>query len=149
MQAAGIHFHVAPVDVDEALELFDEPEVAALQLAMRKAQAAALRWKSSPACVLGADTIVAVRANARWTLLGKPLDGADAQRMLATLSGTRHLVATGVALVRSSDGALRTAVERTWVTMREISQSERDQYVSSGSSNTRRTSAMCAASWAV
>ncbi len=134
-----MQFCVEPVDVDENLEAFGDPEGAAIELALRKARAGAAAWidrklsASSPdACILGADTIVAVPRGSHWTLLGKPTDARDAQRMLALLSGTRHMVATGVALLRTSDLAERSGVERTFVTMREISASERASYVSSG-----------------
>jgi septum formation protein len=84
------------------------------------------------ACVIGADTIVALERAGRWTLLGKPTDARDAERMLALLSGSRHLVATGVAIVRTSDGSTRTGLERTFVTMREIPATERADYVATG-----------------
>ena len=130
---------MAPVDVDEDLDSFQDPVQAAIELALRKARAGAEVWNAQHsaepalgACVIGADTIVAVPRGSHWTLLGKPLDERDALRMLALLSGTRHLVATGVALVRSSDGETRAGVERTFVSMREITARERADYVASG-----------------
>lgn len=133
LRAAGVAFSVEPADVDEDLNAFSDPEVAAVELALRKARAAvAVRQRASAAVVLGADTIVAVQRDGRWSLLGKPVDSEDALRMLGLLSGTRHLVVTGVALVRTSDGAQRTGVERTFVTMREIAAAERAAYVASG-----------------
>ena len=139
LQAAGLEFSVEPADVDEDLEAFRDPENAAVELALRKARAGAATWRarkrsdvSPDACILGADTIVAIARGAHWLLLGKPTDARDAERMLALLSGTRHLVATGVALIRTSDGAERTGFERTFVTMREIPALERASYVASG-----------------
>ena len=52
--------------------------------------------------------------------------------MLEMLSGSRHMVATGVAVLRAKDGALRTGIERTFVSMREITPAERADYVASG-----------------
>ncbi len=141
LAATGLEFVVAPADVDENLAEFCEPEAAAVELALRKARAAAQSWRTSRACgaelaadalVLGADTIVAVPQAGGWVLLGKPEDERDAARMLALLSGSRHLVATGVAVVRAGDGALRTGIERTFVSMREITPAERADYVASG-----------------
>jgi len=138
LRAAGVEFTVLPVDVDEDLGAFADPEQAATRLALRKARAGAAAWSArtgaaaEEACVLGADTIVAVPRGSGWSLLGKPADARDAERMLALLSATRHLVATGVAGVRTRDQAERSAVERTFVTMREISPVERERYVASG-----------------
>ncbi|HUR27928.1 MAG TPA: Maf family protein [Planctomycetota bacterium] len=139
LQAAGIELTCLPVDVDEDLRAFEVPEEAAVQLALRKARAGRARWRAravmtaaDPTLVLGADTIVAVARGSSWSLLGKPVDERDALGMLELLSGTRHMVATGVAVVRASDGAERSAVQRTFVTMREIAPAERASYVESG-----------------
>ena len=136
LQAAGVEFSVLPVDVDEDLAAFESPEQAALELAVRKARAGAAAWsarrESGAACIVGADTVVAAPRGNAWSLLGKPVDARDAERMLALLSGTRHLVVTGVAVVRTSDAAERSSVERTFVTMREIARAERERYVESG-----------------
>ena len=136
LEAAGLQFVALAPEVDEDLDSFVDPEQAAAELALRKARAGLALWRrdhpADEAIVLGADTMVAVGGPGRWTLLGKPEDAADAARMLALLSGTRHLVATAVALLRASDGALRSGLERTFVSMREIEASEREDYVASG-----------------
>jgi septum formation protein len=92
--------------------------------------------------VLAADTIVA----AGGQILGKPRDEADARRMLAALSGTRHAVITGVALLApagrawaaSAEAASGTvaqsrmiASETTYVTMRKLSAGDIDSYIAS------------------
>ena len=133
---AGLAFEVGPVDVDEALAQFESPEQAALELAARKALAAARaqveRDPAAQVLVLGADTVVAVARGARWTLLGKPADADEARAMLAALGGTRHQVVTGVCAVRCPDFAQRSASERTWVSMRELAAAEVEAYVASG-----------------
>ena len=50
--------------------------------------------------------------------------------MLGELSGTRHVVITGVALI-GPGGHRRIASELTHVTMRELTPEERDGYVAS------------------
>jgi septum formation protein len=65
-------------------------------------------------------------------VLGKPRDAAQARRMLAWLSGTRHRVITGVCALRAPDGATASGFERTLVTMREIAPHEIEAYVDSG-----------------
>jgi septum formation protein len=93
--------------------------------------------------VLAADTIVA----AAGQILGKPVDEADARRMLAALSGTRHAVITGVTLLAPAGrpwdspleaaasggaaGARMIASETTYVTMRKLSAGDIDSYIAS------------------
>jgi septum formation protein len=135
LAAAGLDFEVAPAAVDEDLGTFSCPEDAALELAERKAVAAASRLAElgQSALVIGADTVVAVRdGHERWRLLGKAEDEREADGMLAALSGTRHQVITGVCVVRTADMERRRAFERTWVTMRAWSDAERAAYVRSG-----------------
>ena len=56
-----------------------------------------------PQCiVIGADTLVAVDG----LVLGKPADEADAARMLRMLSGRRHQVIGGVALLCGNEEVL-------------------------------------------
>jgi septum formation protein len=131
LASAGFRFDVAPVDVDEALESFGDPLVAAETLAVRKARAAALDSRLCGDLFVGADTVVALPDRGAWRLLGKPADEADAERMLRALSGCRHAVATGVAVARRCDGALFHGVERTWVTMRPWTGAELAGYVAS------------------
>jgi septum formation protein len=65
-------------------------------------------------------------------LLGKPADEREADAMLASLSGSRHEVLTGVCVVRTHDLSQWSSFERTIVTMREITAAERAAYVASG-----------------
>ena len=51
--------------------------------------------------------------------------------MLRHLSGTRHAVITGVALL-GPDGRQRIDSETTFVTMREMTDDEVEQYIASG-----------------
>jgi len=134
LRAAGLTFTVAPADIDETVRPGLSPEAAAEDLALQKAQAAAERWRGEPALVVGADTIVAVGEGAALEFLAKPADAADAARMLRRLSGTRHRVVTGVAVVRAGGGPATSlaAHERTWVVMRACTEAEVAAYVASG-----------------
>ena len=77
------------------------------------------------ATVLGADTIVVLGEE----VLGKPADAEGARRMLDSLSGTRHRVITGVAIVGPCGRLI--ASDTTYVQMREMSPDEVDGYVES------------------
>jgi septum formation protein len=76
--------------------------------------------------VLGADTTVVVEDQ----LLEKPVDQADAFRMLRILQGRTHKVATAIALV--ADDTLHEAVDITTVTFRPLSDQILRDYIATG-----------------
>ncbi len=94
----------------------------ARRLALAKANAVARQVKGGGG--LGADTIVV----AGRAILGKPRSVAEAERMLRTLSGSRHRVITAVALVDATTGRRRVAHATSVVTMRRLSDVERRRY---------------------
>ena len=95
----------------------------ARRAARQKARSVARR---GPEVVLGADTIVVCDGE----VMGKPASATDARRMLCRLSGRRHRVYTGIALV--SDGWNMDAYERTEVEFRSLSKAEIKRYVATG-----------------
>lgn len=131
LAAAGVEFSVEPTHADESLPEGLSPEEAALRLAVRKAEVALASRTGQQAWVIAADTVVGLAAREGWRLLGKPADTCEATEMLRSLSGTRHQVATGVAVARGADGAVEAEVEVTRVTMREITEGEIEAYVAS------------------
>lgn len=103
----GLRFELLGVEVDEAPAPGESPQTCVERLARVKAEAGwhgAKREQSIP--VLGADTIVVVDS----TILGKPDDKTDAQRMLRLLSGRRHQVMTTVAVCYNGRVTARTVV---------------------------------------
>jgi septum formation protein len=118
-----------PADVDETARVGEPPAALSLRLACDKAGTIAERLGAVPRrFVLGSDTIVVLDG----VVFGKPRDEQDAFRLLRQLSGRRHRVITGVAVVDSSD--LRTwqrAVE-SCVTMRPASDEELKRYIATG-----------------
>ncbi len=125
LASAGVAFVVDPADVDETPPPGAAGADVALALARRKALV--VRERHPKDTVLAADTVVLA---ADGTLLGKPLDAADARRMLRLLSGSTQRVVTGVALL-SERGEHAFAVT-TEVTMRPLSAAEIDAYVATG-----------------
>lgn len=122
---AGAKFRVVEPPGEEPTDLGEEsPQRHAEAVAFFKARSVAVMHPS--AVVLGADTVVAVNGR----ILGKPIDAADARGMLETLSGTRHQVITGVALL----GPLERRVIRsdtTYVTMKPMSEQDIQGYIDS------------------
>lgn len=120
LERLGVAFEVRPTDVEE-LEQGDPLEVAA-ENAMRKARAA--RRPDANEAVLGVDTLVTLEGH----IYGKPADERAARATLAALSGTRHRVLSGVALLLPA-GEERTAVVATEVSFRPLSDELLDWYL--------------------
>lgn len=122
----GVPHEVLAVDVDEAPLPGESPEQLVSRLARDKALAGRGR-SGGTRPVLGSDTIVVLGGEVH----GKPVDEADARRMLLALSGQSHQVLTAVALAMP-DGGLTEALSRTGVRMRSISAGEIRAYWASG-----------------
>lgn len=125
---AGFTFTVIPAVVDEDLRLGENPLAYVTRLAREKAQSVAARQGSrEDAVVLGADTTVVAP---HGEILGKPVDAADAARMLRMLSGATHQVITGVAVV--SAHGVEMAAEVTHVSVVTLADEEIAAYVATG-----------------
>lgn len=123
MRDAGYVFDIDPADIDETFPADLDPIEAAKFIALAKARHVAERHPD--ACVIGADTMVALGDQ----ILGKPADAANARNMLGGLSGSTHRVITGVAVVSPAAEAVDFSVST--VTMRSLSPQELDAYVQS------------------
>lgn len=97
-----------------------------LQAAQQRAQRRALAPESLIVC---ADTTVALQGQ----ILAKPVDAADARRMLSALSGTQHQVYTAVAVAAGYGPHARTvqALSESVVQFAELSAHETDRYIDS------------------
>lgn len=126
LTAAGFTFDVMAADIDERQREGEAPGAYVQRMAIEKA--AAVRPQAGDRPVLGADTIVV----AGGEVLGKPVDDADATRMLESLSGTSHEAMTAVALWWPGAPAPDVALERTRVWMREIAPEEIAAAVATG-----------------
>ncbi len=123
----GFVFTVMAPDVNEtAAEVGRLPAARQAEM-LAELKAGSVADRVPGAVVLGADTVVALGAR----ILGKPAGAGGARRMLGSLSGTRHAVMTGVAVVWPS-GWRQVASETTFVTMRPMTPGEIDDYISSG-----------------
>ena len=130
LREIGIPFQVHAANINEDQIPREDPMAYALRLAREKAKAVAVQYPHS--YVLGADTIVVVDGE----VLGKPIDHADAARMLRVLSGRGHEVTTAVSIVVPNKAAPGTLVETrastTKVYFRELSEDEIQRYVAGG-----------------
>jgi septum formation protein len=126
LTAVGWPFETHPPDVDETRRDGEAPEDLVRRLAREKAETVARTRLFG--LVLGADTTVVVDDK----ILEKPRDEEQARRMLRDLSGRRHEVLTGVALVRAETGRVVVGLERTRVRFAETTDEEIAWHVETG-----------------
>lgn len=123
LSGLGIDYEVKTLpDIDESypdgLEGIDIPAY----ISRAKADAYRSMMKEDE-LIITADTIVWLDGE----VMGKPVDGEDARRMLHALSGRTHQVITGVCLTTST--RQRTFSTVTDVTFSVLSEEEVDYYV--------------------
>ncbi|MFQ3248465.1 Maf family protein [Glaciecola sp.] len=110
-------FDIQTADIDETPLPNELPEVLVKRLAVSKAQ---LIWAKNPdAIVIGADTIVTFGNE----IFGKPTSQNDSIKILNKLSGQRHVVMTGVAIISASkqiSSLVKTEVEFTSLSNQQI-----------------------------
>jgi septum formation protein len=116
---------VVPADIDESVAPGEIPRNHAERLAREKAEAVAALHPD--AIVLAADTVVAVGRR----ILPKVEDEATLRHCLALLSGRRHRVFTGVAVIAPGQ-RLRVRVVDTMIAMKRLSAAEIDHYAGHG-----------------
>jgi len=116
---------VVAADVDESVPRGELPREHALRLAREKAQAVAARHPQD--LVLAADTVVAVGRR----ILPKVEDEDTLRACMKLLSGRRHRVLTGVALVIPG-GGLRERLVETMIAMKRLTDDEIAYYASHG-----------------
>lgn len=121
----GLSFTIVVPHIDEHMDRALAPDQ--LVEAISAEKAAAVAGQVGPdKVVIAADTVVVLDG----AVLGKPMDEADAKRMLSALSGRHHQVYTGFT-VRRGEKTI-TSSERSEVVFRELESSEIDAYVRTG-----------------
>ncbi|MFQ6041114.1 MAG: Maf family protein [Candidatus Poribacteria bacterium] len=123
LKQIGLEFEVMPSDFDESRVWMNNPADRAQQAALEKARFVAKQLVEG--IVIGADTIVVSAGE----VMGKPENNSDAIRMLKRLSGTKHEVITGVALVKAGNSMEYVWSENTSVWFRQLSDMEIKEYV--------------------
>lgn len=133
LKQIGLSFKVVPSTVEEKVTS-NEPEKVVEELSYQKAIDVCGKLADTvneDFIVIGADTVVAC-----WgEILGKPVDKADAKRMLQNLSGQSHQVYTGVTIAwkyKDTPAMFHTFHECTDVTMYSVSEEDIDAYVKTG-----------------
>jgi septum formation protein len=124
---AGYEFEVDASGVDEPEPVSGvSPADYAAELAWRKARAVAGR--RSAGLILAADTVCSVGG----IILNKPVDRADAERMIRLQEGHDTEVISGICLYRAGQYEWLGAVELSVVRFKRLENDERESYLDSG-----------------
>ncbi|NIP73846.1 MAG: septum formation inhibitor Maf [Gammaproteobacteria bacterium] len=127
LRQIGVRHHVLAVDVHEQAGRGEAAEDFVTRAALDKARAG---WRAGGRAldrpVLGADTAVVLDGE----VLGKPRGRSHGLEMLDRLSGRRHRVLSGVALVQGRREVVRLSASE--VEFRPVSERERVAYWGTG-----------------
>ena len=116
---------IDPADIDETPKPRETPSAYARRIALAKARPVAA---SNPGSfILATDTVVACGRR----LLPKADDAATARRCLLLLSGRRHRVIGGIAVI-APNGRENFRVVTTQVSFKRLSPQEIEAYIASG-----------------
>jgi septum formation protein len=116
LNSVGWEFEKDVPDIDESERPGESPEDYVMRLAASKSEVIAERHPNE--IVLGADTTVVIDGQ----IVGKPIDAADARRMIKMLSGNWHEVLTGIAISRK--GSSLIDLQRTRVKFAQMKDDE-------------------------
>jgi septum formation protein len=126
MALAGIEFSVVPADICEDVLPGEAPADHVLRLSREKADAVAATHDGR--FFIGADTIVVLDG----AILGKPINDADAGRMLSALSGRDHEVITGFTVFDKISSVHISRSVCTEVTFKKLEEKEIAAYIATG-----------------
>ena len=123
LERLGIAFQTASPDFDETPLAGEGARETALRLAEGKARSLAGRFPA--ALVIGADQV----AWCGGRQLGKPMNVAAAQQMLAALSGKVIEFYSAIVLLNTATGRMQRHADKTVVTMRELGEVDIRRYL--------------------
>lgn len=127
LAAAGYEIDVDPSGIEEPEpDGGVDPAAYVAELSWRKAHVVAVRRGSG--LVLAADTTCDLDGH----LLNKPVDRADAERMIRLQEGRELEILTGLCLYRADRREWVGAVDRSVVFVRPLTDDERTAYLNSG-----------------
>jgi septum formation protein len=119
---AGFEFEIIVANTNESYPTHLQAHEIANHIAKQKALAVK-EMKKNSATIIAADTIVVIDEE----ILGKPKDKSDAINMLQKLSGKKHVVITGVCILK--DNELIEFFEKTNVYFKQLDLQQIEYYV--------------------
>jgi septum formation protein len=127
LEKLNLPFEIRVSQVDEDSFKQDLPWKFVEKLAYEKANSVSM-LVGDTSLVIGCDTVVVYEDN----ILGKPKDKGQAADYLRKLSGKKHLVYSGIALLDGSSNNKYISHEVTEVYMKELNEEELTYYINTG-----------------
>ena len=124
----GISFDVLVSDIDETPHPGESPKAYVERLSLEQASNIAGRPEVHESVILAADTTVVLEGN----ILGKPESKEHGIEMLMALSGTTHLVLTGVSVMSAPEATTETLSVETEVQFKTLTTQEAEWYWETG-----------------
>jgi septum formation protein len=121
----GVLFEVIIPTIIETINPNLKPAELSLDLARQKVESI---QKDGKRAYLGCDTIVVLDDQ----ILTKPVDEADAMRILMKLSGNKHSVFSGLALYDSRNDQYYMEVEESLVKFNQLEEADLVDYIATG-----------------
>ena len=132
-ERAQIPFEIIPSNFDEKSIHESDPKELVKKIASAKAKKELKKWnddlgnRNNPAIIIAADTMVLFEGN----LIGKAQNKEQAFQILTQLSGKKHELLTGVALIHSITKQIRTFMDISIVQFQILTSSEIQRYLDS------------------
>ena len=124
LEQLGLHPEVIPSNLSEDFDNSLSVEENIKSFAELKAKTVSENIDNG--IIVGADTVVVLEKE----VLGKPIDSADAFKILRKLSGKMHRVLTAFCVYSTPEERSFTAVETTNVYFKQLSDEEIERYIS-------------------
>lgn len=127
LAAIGLEFEI---DISGVFEEINDVNLPAHELALSNAvgKARSVIKNHENAIIIGVDSVGAYKDH----ILEKPINEADAFRMIKMLQGNKHEVLTGLCLIDSSTGKETTHLESTGVEFLALTDEQINIYLSKG-----------------
>jgi len=122
LEFLGYAFEVKPANVDE--NVYSNEKALDYVLRVCRDKCSLISVSSNDCVVLAADTSVVLGSD----ILGKPIDLADSNRMLVSLSGKRHRVLTAFSIYNPVSKEIKSEVVESVVSFRVLSLNEIELY---------------------
>lgn len=116
---------ILPADIDETPRKGEAPRAYVQRLAEEKALA--IHAQFPDAYIVAADTVAVSGAK----IIGKPIDRADAKRIIGRFSGRRHRVLTGLCVLAPGKTKKRVKLIESVVKCRNLTEAELEWYLDS------------------
>ena len=132
-ERAQIPIEIIPSDFDELSINESNPKELVKKIAIAKAKKVIKKWnedlenKNIPAIIIAADTMVLLDGN----LIGKAQNKDQAFEILTQLSGKKHELLTGVALIHSISKKIQLFLDISIVQFQTLTSSEIQRYLDS------------------